>query len=98
MEAIGIVEAFINMLVNTESVVNIAATFGPFLLGVISGSGDAAAFAFNEAVTPHAQMFGLEIINMGSIAALGGALGRTMSPIAGLLLFVPLLPVLVLWN
>ena len=30
MEAIGIVEAFINMLVNTESVVNIAATFGPF--------------------------------------------------------------------
>ena len=83
MEAIGIVEAFINMLVNTESVVNIAATFGPFLLGVISGSGDAAAFAFNEAVTPHAQMFGLEIINMGSIAALGGALGRTMSPIAG---------------
>ena len=28
-------------------------------------------------------MFGLEMINMGSLAALGGALGRTMSPIAG---------------
>lgn len=83
MEAIGIVEAFINLLVNTESIVKVAATFGPFILGVISGSGDAAAFAFNEAVTPQAQMFGMEMINMGSIAALGGALGRTMSPIAG---------------
>ena len=83
METIGIVDAFINLLINTESIVKLAATFGPFLLGVISGSGDAAAFAFNEAVTPQAQMFGLEMINMGSLAALGGALGRTMSPIAG---------------
>lgn len=83
METIGIVDAFINLLISSESIVKVAATFGPFLLGVISGSGDAAAFAFNEAVTPQAQMFGLEIINMGSLAALGGALGRTMSPIAG---------------
>lgn len=83
METIGIVEAFINTLINSESVVKIAATFGPFLLGIISGSGDAATFAFNEAVTPHATMFGLEILNMGSVAALAGALGRTMSPIAG---------------
>lgn len=83
LEATGLVTAFINMLINSESVVKLAATFGPFLLAVVSGSGDAAAFAFNEAVTPHAAQFGLEIINMGSIAALGGALGRTMSPICG---------------
>ena len=37
----------------------------------------------NEAVTPHAAQFGLETMNMGSIAALGGTLGRTISPIAG---------------
>ena len=41
------------------------------------------AFAFNEAVTPHAMQFGIEPIRMGSIATLGGALGRTMSPITG---------------
>ncbi len=57
--------------------------FGPFLLAVIAGSGDAAAFAFNEAVTPHALQFGIEPVRMGSIATLAGALGRTMSPIAG---------------
>lgn len=83
MQAIGLVGAFIKLLVNSTGIVKIAATFGPFLLGIIAGSGDAAAFAFNEAVTPHAKQFGLEIINMGSIATLGGALGRTMSPIAG---------------
>ncbi|KJS20572.1 MAG: C4-dicarboxylate ABC transporter [Clostridiaceae bacterium BRH_c20a] len=83
MEATGLVEVFTNMLINSEGIVKLAATFGPFLLAVVSGSGDAAAFAFNEAVTPHAAKFGLDIINMGSIAALGGALGRTMSPICG---------------
>ena len=83
MKAIGLVDAFIKVLVSSTGIVNIAATFGPFLLGIVAGSGDAAAFAFNEAVTPHANQFGLQIVNMGSIATLGGALGRTMSPIAG---------------
>ena len=50
---------------------------------MISGSGDAATVAFNESITPHAAQFGISIIDMGSIAALGGTLGRTMSPIAG---------------
>ncbi|MDR3561869.1 MAG: C4-dicarboxylate transporter DcuC [Negativicutes bacterium] len=83
MEAIGLVKAFIGMLVSSTAVVKIAATFGPFLLAIIAGSGDAAAFAFNQAVTPHAAEFGLTAVNMGSVATLGGALGRTMSPIAG---------------
>ena len=83
MEAIGLVKAFIGMLVSSTTIVKIAATFGPFILAIIAGSGDAAAFAFNQAVTPHAAQFGLTVVNMGSVATLGGALGRTMSPIAG---------------
>ena len=83
MKAIGLVDSFIQTLIHSTGIVKYAATFGPFLLAVISGSGDAAAFAFNEAVTPHAAKFGLEAINMGSIAALSGAIGRTMSPING---------------
>ena len=83
MKALGLVDSFIAAMLNAGGFVKMAAAFGPFLLGVISGSGDAAAFAFNEAVTPHAQQFGLEIVNMGSMASLGGALGRTMSPITG---------------
>lgn len=83
MNAIGLVDAFITAMTDIPQIVNIAATFGPMLLGIISGSGDAATFAFNEAVTPFASQFGVSAVNMGSIAALGGALGRTMSPIAG---------------
>lgn len=47
-----------------------------------------AAFAFNEAVTPHAQSFGMEIPTLGSMAALTGALGRTMSPISGVAIVI----------
>jgi len=83
MTAIGLVKAFIDMLTHSTGIAKYAATFGPWALAIISGSGDAAAFAFNEAVSPHAKQFGLEIINMGSIAALAGAIGRTMSPING---------------
>jgi DcuC family C4-dicarboxylate transporter len=83
MTAIGLVKEFIDLLTHSTGVAKYAATFGPWALAIISGSGDAAAFAFNEAVSPHAKQFGLEVINMGSIAALAGAIGRTMSPING---------------
>lgn len=84
MKALGIEAALIAALKEAHGgVVKIAATYGPFLLGVVSGSGDAAALAFNGSVTPHAKDFGLTIPEMGSLAALAGSLGRTMSPLAG---------------
>ena len=83
LKALGLIKALIAWMLNSTGIVKIAATFGPFLLALISGSGDAATVAFNEAVTPHAAEFGIATLNMGSIAALGGTLGRTISPIAG---------------
>jgi DcuC family C4-dicarboxylate transporter len=83
MEAIGLVKAFINLLINSGSMAKIAAAFGPFFLAVLSGTGDATAMAFNQAVTPHAPQFGISIVHMGSIATLSGSLGRTMSPVSG---------------
>ena len=44
--------------------------------------------AFNEAVTPHAPAFGMEVKSLGALAFLTGALGRTMSPIAGAMVVV----------
>jgi DcuC family C4-dicarboxylate transporter len=55
MKAMGLVDAFIAAMIQSTGIVKLAAAFGPFLLAIISGSGDAAAFAFNEAVTPHAK-------------------------------------------
>lgn len=83
MQLIGLTDALIGAMKNSESIVKAAATFGPFLIAVLCGSGDAATLAFNGAITPHAAQFGLGIAQLGSLAQLTGALGRTMSPLAG---------------
>jgi DcuC family C4-dicarboxylate transporter len=83
MTAVGLVAALIAQMTSHPGVARLSATAGPFLLGLVSGSGDAAAVAFNKAVTAHAATFGISPLAMGSVAAIGGALGRTMSPIAG---------------
>ena len=83
MELIGLTTALIDVMKQSESIAKVAATFGPFIIAVLSGSGDAATLAFNGAITPHAKQFGFNIIDMGSQAFLSGALGRSMSPVAG---------------
>ncbi len=83
MNAVGLIKALTSFMISNPSIAKISSAFGPFLLAVLSGSGDAAAVAFNKAVTPDAVKFGLNAIDMGSMAAIGGALGRSMSPVAG---------------
>ncbi|MBP2637329.1 MAG: C4-dicarboxylate anaerobic carrier-like protein [Firmicutes bacterium] len=83
LTAMGLVKAFTTAMLNNPAIVKICAAVGPFVLGLVVGSGDAATFAFNEAITPHAPDFGMSQVQMGSMATLGGTLGRTMSPIAG---------------
>ena len=60
----------------------LGAAIGPYVLGVMTGSGDAAAFAFNEAVTPHAAAFGLTIPDLGYLASVAATFGRVSSPLA----------------
>lgn len=83
VQSLGIIDWMIQEMINTPAIAKISATVGPFLLGVISGSGEAASIAFNQSVTIHADTLGLNALNLGSLAAISGALGRTMSPIAG---------------
>jgi C4-dicarboxylate transporter, DcuC family len=83
VQAFGIIKWLIKIMVANPAIAKISATFGPFFLGVISGSGEAASIAFNQAVTIHATELGMNPLNLGSLAAISGALGRTMSPLAG---------------
>ena len=82
LEAAGVMKDLIEALKSAKSAVPLAGTFGPFILAVLGGSGDAATLAFNNAVTPHAASFGIGTINLGNLASIGGALGRSMSPVA----------------
>lgn len=88
LKAAGVIDALIETLKNANDIARYAANFGPFLMGVLTGSGDAAGHAFNQAVTPFAQEFGLQIPNLGMVAAISGALGRMCSPIAGATLVI----------
>lgn len=83
MELIGLTGALISAMKQSEQIAKIAGTFGPLIIAVLSGSGDAATLAFNGAITPHAQQFGFGISQLGSQAFISGALGRSMSPVAG---------------
>ncbi|MEN6412316.1 MAG: C4-dicarboxylate transporter DcuC [Veillonellales bacterium] len=83
MNAIGLIKSLTNFMIAYPAMAKISSAFGPFILGIMSGSGDAAAVAFNNAVTINAAQFGIAPMDMGSVAAICGALGRTMSPVAG---------------
>lgn len=83
LNAIGLIKAMVTFMITNPSFAKISSAVGPFLLAVMSGSGDAAAVAFNKAVTVNAGQFGLNPMDMGSVASISGALGRSMSPVAG---------------
>lgn len=83
LRAAGVIDVFVQYLTHTNEVAKIGGAFGPFILAVLTGSGDAAAFAFNEAVTPHAPTFGMTIDGLGYIAMMAAGIGRQASPLAG---------------
>lgn len=83
LQAAGVIDALIETLKHSNDIARYAANFGPFVMGVLTGSGDAAGHAFNQSVTPYANEFGLDIASLGMVASLSGALGRMCSPLAG---------------
>ena len=88
LRATGLIDTFVDVLKLSNDIARWGGSLGPWIMGTITGSGDAATMAFNEAVTPHAPEFGMEIKALGALAFLTGALGRTMSPIAGAMVVV----------
>ena len=83
MISLGLIKALTDAMISNPQIAKLSSAYGPFLLAVMSGSGDAAATAFNKAVTINAAQFGIAPMDMGSVAALAGGIGRSMSPIAG---------------
>lgn len=83
MKAIGLTGALVDAMKGSQSVAMFAAAAGPFVMAAIPGSGNAAALAFNQAITPNAADFGLTIVQLGAVAQIAAGLGRSMSPVAG---------------
>ncbi len=83
LKSLGIEELFIDFMISNPSIAPIGGTLGPFFLAIVTGSGDVAALAFNQSLLPFSESFGMSIEDMGSLSAISGAIGRTMSPLAG---------------
>lgn len=88
LRSAGLIDSFVQALKDSNEIARWGGSIGPFLMGVLTGSGDAATLAFNETVTPHAQEFGMTIEGLGGLAFLAGAAGRTASPLAGVTILV----------
>ena len=82
LRSCGVIDVFVEALKGSSELAKLGAAVGPYVLGVMTGSGDAAAFAFNEAVTPHAAAFGLTIPDLGYLASCAATFGRVSSPLA----------------
>lgn len=83
MQQIGLINVLLDAMKGSEHIAKLAGSWGPFLIAALSGSGDAATMAFNNAITPHAPSIGLDIDLLGMTAYFGGSFGRTISPVAG---------------
>ena len=88
LKAAGLVDLLVSALTSANEWARIGGAVGPYVMGVLTGSGDAAAFAFNEAVTPHAPEFGMTIPSLGYVAVVCGSFGRLSSPLCGGLILV----------
>lgn len=83
LRAAGVIDVFVKFLTTANDIAKLGGSVGPFALAVLTGSGDAAAFAFNEAVTPHAVEFGMTPEGLGYLAAIAASCGRQASPLCG---------------
>jgi DcuC family C4-dicarboxylate transporter len=88
LHATGAIPAFIGALKSNPDFARWGGAIGPFLLAVGTGSGEAAIWAFNQAVTPSAAQFGMNPADLGTLAILAGQFGRTASPLAGCIIIV----------
>jgi DcuC family C4-dicarboxylate transporter len=83
LRASGVIDMFVTQMTHANAIAKLGGSIGPYLLAILTGSGDAASFAFNEAVTPHAASFGMTIDGLGYLAMMSAAMGRMSSPLAG---------------
>lgn len=83
MKSIGLTGALVDAMKGSQSIAMVSAVVGPWLMAIVCGSGNAAALAFNEVITPHAADFGMTVVQLGAVAQVAAGLGRTVSPVAG---------------
>ena len=66
MKSIGLTGALVDAMKGSQSIAMASAVIGPWLMAIVCGSGNAAALAFNEVITPHAADFGMTVLQLAA--------------------------------
>lgn len=88
MKAVGLLSEFVNLIGESGPLAKLASGFFTWFLAVICGSGTAPSVAFSKAVLPQLSTADLsQAIDLGVIGAIASTYGRTMSPVAAVVVF-----------
>jgi DcuC family C4-dicarboxylate transporter len=98
LTAAGMTAELVRVVSGTGVLGKAAAGFFPGLLAVASGSGVAPSVAFAEAVLPSLRNDLPLALDLGSLAAIGASFGRTMSPVAAVVIFSASLTGVTTWT
>jgi DcuC family C4-dicarboxylate transporter len=88
MTEVGLTDRFVKLVSGVGWVSKLLAGFFPGLLGVITGSGMGPSIAFSKAVLPALRDTNLPAaLDLGALGAISASFGRTMSPVAAVVIF-----------
>lgn len=88
MEATGLVTKLVSLVSGADIFAKLFSGVIPWALAVLSGSGTAPSVAFSKAVLPALSKIDLDAsIDIGLLGAIGATFGRTMSPVAAVVIF-----------
>lgn len=82
IKANGLIEILTNTLAHRPIAAKFASLILPFALAGVTGSGSAPAIAVMNVLVPVAAKMNLDAIGLGALIAVAAQLGRTMSPVA----------------
>ncbi|MSU23098.1 MAG: hypothetical protein EXS32_04660 [Opitutus sp.] len=88
MTEVGLTDRLVKLVSGVGIASKVAAGFFPGLLGVVTGSGIGPSVAFSKAVLPALSATNLPgALDLGVLAAIAATFGRTMSPVAAVVIF-----------
>lgn len=88
MTEVGLTQKLVGLVSSSGFFGKLASELFPGMLGVLSGSGMGPSVAFSKAVLPAISATDLPgAVNLGVLGAVGASFGRTMSPVAAVVIF-----------
>lgn len=86
----GVMETLVRGIASGGTWGYVSAGVSTFVLAIVSGSGTAPSIAFSKGVLPGLLSHGMDVsavVDMGLLGAIGATFGRTMSPVAAVVIF-----------